>query len=464
MLLQLSILGALGVLASASCPGMCSAQGKCGENDVCECDRGFFGADCSLRRCPSGPAIGDVVTGDLNHDGVAAAGTYVDVQWSSLQVPERMPAPDGSSPSSTAPGHDRAGLTARRGVSHFPAECSGRGSCDYSLGQCLCSDGFEGSACQRVSCPSGCSKHGECRTAAEVAKLALNRRRVSFFAGAELTRGVREPLSEPLRLWSANASRVCVCDPGFRGHDCSLRACPRGPDPMATAQRHCGDEGCVDEVQRFEIAPDEPTLFRFALASWEGQDRHALVSLHTGANGGQGGAANAALIEHALGLGIADHELERIAVTGAGNPGSTQEFQVTFVNNPGNHPLLSIEHVAGPARVVPGSLAALRDGTRAELECSGRGICDELSGLCRCFEGFGREDCASQMSPTALLELKRAEQARQKRKDRRKLERARREAPDGHARLQAEVDALSGDAGGERLEQASFVESWGAEE
>ncbi|KAA0147534.1 hypothetical protein FNF27_02427 [Cafeteria roenbergensis] len=377
MLLQLSILGALGVLASASCPGMCSAQGKCGENDVCECDRGFFGADCSLRRCPSGPAIGDVVTGDLNHDGVAAAGTYVDVQWSSLQVPERMPAPDGSSPSSTAPGHDRAGLTARRGVSHFPAECSGRGSCDYSLGQCLCSDGFEGSACQR---------------------------------------------------------------------------------------RHCGDEGCVDEVQRFEIAPDEPTLFRFALASWEGQDRHALVSLHTGANGGQGGAANAALIEHALGLGIADHELERIAVTGAGNPGSTQEFQVTFVNNPGNHPLLSIEHVAGPARVVPGSLAALRDGTRAELECSGRGICDELSGLCRCFEGFGREDCASQMSPTALLELKRAEQARQKRKDRRKLERARREAPDGHARLQAEVDALSGDAGGERLEQASFVESWGAEE
>lgn len=460
--LWLSVLCALGLLASASCPGMCSSQGKCGKHDVCECDRGFFGADCSMRRCPSGLAVGDVVNGDLNHDGVAAAGTYVDVQWSSLQVPERMPAPDGSSVESPLAGADRAGLTARRGVSHFPAECSGRGSCDYTSGQCLCVEGFEGSACQRMSCPSGCSNNGECRTAAEVAKNALNRKRLGFFGDAELTLGVREPLRDPFRLWSADTSRVCVCDPGFRGHDCSLRACPRGPDPLATGLRHCGDMGCLDEAQRFEIAPDEPTLFRFGLASWEGQDRHALVTLHTGANGGQGAAANAAIIEHALGLGIADHELERIAVSGVGNPGSIQEFVVTFVNSPGNHPLLKVEHVSGPARVVPGSLVSLRDGTKDELECSGRGLCDEKSGLCKCFPGYGREDCASQMSPTALLELRRAELAQQKRKTKRSLERAKAAAPDGHARLKVEVEALTCDAGDERQGQASFLASWGA--
>lgn len=41
-------------------------------------------------------------------------------------------------------------------------ECSNMGSCDMRTGVCNCRAGFEGRACERKSCPGGCSGHGRC--------------------------------------------------------------------------------------------------------------------------------------------------------------------------------------------------------------------------------------------------------------------------------------------------------------
>merc|ERR1711871_1887400 len=38
--------------------------------------------------------------------------------------------------------------------------------------------------------------------------------------------------SPTYNLWDANKIKGCVCDDGFSGHDCSLRKCPGGHDPL----------------------------------------------------------------------------------------------------------------------------------------------------------------------------------------------------------------------------------------
>ena len=43
-------------------------------------------------------------------------------------------------------------------------ECSDMGKCNVDYGECECALGFEGAACQYLSCPgeAPCSDHGEC--------------------------------------------------------------------------------------------------------------------------------------------------------------------------------------------------------------------------------------------------------------------------------------------------------------
>jgi len=100
----------------------CNGHGTCiGATDTCSCFTGwgsdsdvsyYKAPDCSLRTCPSGRAWADVPTSPTE--------------------------------------------------AHALAECSNRGTCDRNYGVCSCVAGFEGSACQRMKCPKGCSGHGQC--------------------------------------------------------------------------------------------------------------------------------------------------------------------------------------------------------------------------------------------------------------------------------------------------------------
>lgn len=96
------------ITAVTHCPGeiSCSGHGVCSGSPTytCECSDGWQGADCSLKTCPSGKS------------------------WFMRPTAE-----------------DVAHLTR--------AECSDMGTCDRVSGECACVAGFEGAACDRMSCP-----------------------------------------------------------------------------------------------------------------------------------------------------------------------------------------------------------------------------------------------------------------------------------------------------------------------
>lgn len=126
-------------------PKACSGHGLCSTNDQCRCDPGYLGADCSQRSCPWGYAFIDTPRGDLNHNGVLDVGNsgFVEVQWSNAAEHEYFPYTAGT-PSTTKPYY-----IAADGEAHFWVECSGKGVCDRTSGECKCYTGYTGAGCQR---------------------------------------------------------------------------------------------------------------------------------------------------------------------------------------------------------------------------------------------------------------------------------------------------------------------------
>jgi hypothetical protein len=101
--------------------------------------------------------------------------------------------------------------TALDHTAHYYMECSNKGICDRKSGECECFDGYEGSSCQRASCPNACSGHGTCETIKELAE---------------------DEFDNIYALWDKDISMGCACDPGYSGADCSSRLCKYGIDPL----------------------------------------------------------------------------------------------------------------------------------------------------------------------------------------------------------------------------------------
>ncbi len=99
-------------------------------------------------------------------------------------------------------------------TAHDYMECSNKGDCDRTTGQCNCYDGYDGVACQRASCPgypTVCSGHGVCLSISQLASMDNG---------------------NIYLLWDKNVTMGCSCDSGFFGPDCSLQTCAYGMDPL----------------------------------------------------------------------------------------------------------------------------------------------------------------------------------------------------------------------------------------
>lgn len=170
-------------LQSASCPNGCSGQGAClnkakgGYLGVCTCFPGFHGPDCSLRLCPGGKAWVDFpVSKDLAHNNYT--------ECSNMGTCNRGTGKCNCRKGFGGPACDT--MLCPLGPSHsFDSQetlspCSGNGRCislrqaavaqDYQnffnytvysdwdadmIHGCACQKGWEGTACQRRSCPKG---------------------------------------------------------------------------------------------------------------------------------------------------------------------------------------------------------------------------------------------------------------------------------------------------------------------
>lgn len=184
MLMLITMLAFIAV-ANAACPNGCSGRGSCDISDTCHCynrkngEPAWTNADCSGRTCPK------------------------DNAW--------------------------VGYVANSNDVHPVMECSNMGICDRGTGECACFPNYEGIACERTTCPNGCSGAGICFTQEQLA--------------LEAGRTYSAP-------WDAKKHVGCVCDLGRRGPDCSLIECPSGADVMRglgnEAGRDCSGRGLCD--------------------------------------------------------------------------------------------------------------------------------------------------------------------------------------------------------------------------
>jgi hypothetical protein len=189
-------------VSNAECANACNGHGKCTSYDMCICNRNWQASDCSERVCPFGLAHVDTPKGDLDMSGaISDADTPV--------VENSFVFPYGTT--EMYPAMQDSDLQTQLQSAHYYMECSNKGVCDRSSGECDCFDGFDGGACQRASCPSSCSGHGVCKT-------------IEALAASDN--------SNVYKLWDRQATMGCECDAGYSGPDCSERQCKHGIDPL----------------------------------------------------------------------------------------------------------------------------------------------------------------------------------------------------------------------------------------
>lgn len=325
---------------------MCSGHGKCNPVNICECYSAWEGGDCSQRKCPFGKA------------------------WADIAIADDM--------------------------AHQPIECSGAGTCDRTTGKCQCFAGYEGGACDRLSCPNkGCGDHGRCMT---MKSYATTVDAGLMIPGAPYT-NVRTPYLYATP-WDADMIQGCACDSGFEGYDCNRRSCPVGDDPLTTGQDN--------EVQLISCTINPLSMPGATIRlSFRGAISRALpltaspIDFHTALE-------ELPTISRVSVSYSALNEFCRAADGIAGENVAT----VTFLDQHGELPRIVILNEKG--RPLYGaldnfitvatkgeSIFALRDtvtggtnefisvkGTKEAVVCSNRGACDHRTGVCHCYTGF----------------------------------------------------------------------------
>jgi len=190
---------------NAECANGCNGHGKCTSYDMCICNRNWQANDCSERVCLFGLAHVDTPKGDLDMSG-ALTGPGHPVIDNSFTYPygttEQFPQMEDSD------------LNILTESAHYYMECSNKGTCDRTTGECVCYDGYDGVACQRASCPgfpNSCSGHGVCKSKKQLAQ---------------------SDHGNIYKLWDKDSTMGCECDAGYYGADCSLKTCKYGVDPL----------------------------------------------------------------------------------------------------------------------------------------------------------------------------------------------------------------------------------------
>jgi hypothetical protein len=358
--------------AAAECNNMCSGHGSCGANDMCTCYRNWRGNDCSERTCQYGEAFVDTAQGDLNHDGKVDMST-VNTQWDDAAF-------------------EQYGTGFAAGEAHAYMECSNKGLCDRATGECVCFEGYEGSACQRTVCPNACSGHGVCRNIVDITNslTTVGRSAISGLtaaqknAAANFNTGAVSTARHSYNLWDGLNNQACVCDYGYDGYSCEKRLCPKNADPL--------DDGKVYETQTVAIttaaARDGTKSFTLTYTDNYGEafTTGAILTAATA-------TTVAANIKTAL-EGIPNGIVQDVVVTctdDGTNPTTVTSCAVKFANNAGNLNVMTSSVGTGvtSATVTDNTVA----GTTILKECSGRGICDYDTGICKCFRGYRTDDC-----------------------------------------------------------------------
>lgn len=330
------------------------------------------------------------------------------------------------------------------GQFHRYLECSGKGVCDRTVGECRCFDSFEGKACQRLACPNGCSGHGTCEYMAELGNEQLSRTEGQVSAAVRDLAEQSDPAGfsnmDFSKLWESQKLMACVCDPGFADIDCARRMCPRSNDVMDDRFGYY-DQFRKNQIQNvtlygagpfgngtgslisdfynktfaltfkstlnetFTTIPLKVAAKETAEATAQNLARAASRALKALPNAVVGSAR----VSAAFGYERAGARAGRVAFL-------KLALELTGTYTKGPQHLVTVEHAACGAGCTPqltglsllsaprnGTMSFVREGAPSSFgnfECGRRGKCDYSTALCGCFSGYTGEACESQ---TALL-------------------------------------------------------------
>ena len=194
-------------LVLAQCPNDCYMRGICTNDNACECESSYTLPDCS----------------GCKHHYTLLHNIYIEsvpaLQLSSFDLfiffififvfVVKCPTFDAWVGKAYAENEARTAV-----------ECSHKGVCDRSTGQCECYEGYEGHACQRMACTNGCSGHGACNSIGSIYDKFTSVQR----------------MSGNYTSWEATRASGCVCDAGYTGAACEMKLCPKGDDPLTPYQ------------------------------------------------------------------------------------------------------------------------------------------------------------------------------------------------------------------------------------
>ena len=257
-------------------------------------------------------------------------------------------------------------------VAYLKTTCSGRGLCNHKTGDCECEESFSGIACERTKCKNNCSNRGKCMSMRQL---------------ADTTRS-RDSLQFSYDIWDADKIYGCQCDEGFTGYDCSIRVCPVGDDPLTTSENN-------DEIQLLRCWASSSSGGQLVLY-FDGKPSTAIPV-----------ASTAMELKFAL-QSIPSINDIKVSYTSGTTLCRNDLFDnivyITFTHNPGPLPPLVAEtYDMDPSSVVEvaasPSFGLLTDhtgtdhysvkGNKEAEECSNRGICDQETGTCQCFDTNG---------------------------------------------------------------------------
>jgi hypothetical protein len=387
--------------AAAVCPNACSGHGTCGEDDVCFCYQNW--------------GMGDEESGDCSE-------MYCPYEFAFVDTPDED------------------------GKVHKYMECSGKGICDRSSGECECFDGYGGKGCQRTTCPNDCSGHGTCEY---IDELTFGSTPGEYYAAkpSNFSMGISKTTAMTFgsiaEAWDSGKSMACVCDPGYIDVDCSRRMCPKGNDIFDT--RLDTSDGLKYQVQNITFVAAGPygngslatygefsnqsfaltfvstlnesyttipivigdTLYTSDVGSTDAFEKQIKKALE--------GLPNGVIDEVAVGVNFGSAYSDYDAVFAQWQLNIKVTFTGAIVAGPQNFLIPKVDEcLAGCTPKITGlNLVSVQDATgtysRVEemersdynnYECGRRGKCDYDSGICECFEGYTGLACGTQ---TALV-------------------------------------------------------------
>lgn len=338
----------------------CYGNGRCKGpegNFECDCYDGFFG-DCQSKYCPKGPAwFHEPIIDEIAHD------EYV--------------------------------------------ECSNMGSCDRKTGSCICAPGFEGKACDRMTCPgmndhdNTCNGAGRCLSMRDLATKKKN----NLMESTPLIYGSKpyDPLT-----WDADMIYGCHSDHyGYftdyhnitkkTGYELTKNVCPHGYNmrlgDKIVLENTVANYTYFQEAQNFKCFG---TGGYFTL-SFRG-DVTPKIYAATANTYDLKLALQSLLTVGGISIELPPNVIpDRICSINGDN-----EIKITFKSELGDLPmiLLHSNHMTNDNYVHPKVLITpLQDGIGELVECSGKGECDHNTGLCKCWNNWGSSDGYGRKGP-----------------------------------------------------------------